>query len=352
MNKFNRMENGSGVLEINGKEQVTPCFFPTLMFNSDRIRKIDDICQNLLPYITRTRLVNYVDLRLNTNFRARRDVLTFVDSGGFRLKEERAIISSQGSRLIWRNEEIRIQDILKKQCQNGDIGNTLDFPISPHANNKNDCVQFNLNSARKSLDKKPDDLFLYGSIQAWDYESAIEYSKEIASYPFDGFAIGGLVQFSREPQKVIDIVAGVRKIIPDEKPVHAFGVASPTLIPILVKLGVDTFDSSSYIRLSLDRKYYLRLCGEKMTVSEEMDKMNAPCFCPICKDNIMSTFAQATIRSYALLSLHNLHEIEAFFRYCRILIAEGRLEILVKSTLKRYGDKFDLQKVRKYLEKD
>jgi tRNA-guanine family transglycosylase len=345
------MKNGTGILNINGKKQETPCFFPTLMFSSEKLRKIDDICQDLLSHICKTRLVNFVDIKLNTNFKVKKHILTFIDSGGFRLKEEGAKILPSKLKIIWNNQEIGIQDVLKMQNEKGDMGNTLDFPIQHNLKNKDKYVLFNLNCAMQSLKVKPDRLFLYGTIQAWNYESAIEYSRRVASLPFDGFAIGGLVQFSNNPQKIIDIVAAVRLVVPKEKPVHVFGVANIDLIPILLKLGVDTFDSSSYIRMSLDRNYYLMLCNKKLPLTTKVASLDLPCFCPICENNQMELFLQTTIRSYALLALHNLHQIESFIRYCRIQMIEGNLDELVYESIQKLGSKIDPNKVFLYMEK-
>jgi len=351
MNEFIRKENGIGILRINGKEQDTPCFFPTLMFNSEKLRKIDDICQDLLSYVCRTRLVNFVDIKVSTNFKIQRHILTFVDSGGFRLKEQRAKILPTQLKIACCGQEIGIEDVLNIQTMNGDIGNTMDFPIQRNLKNKDEYVSFNLNCAIQSLKAKPDRLFLYGSIQAWDYESAIKYSKGLAKFPFDGFAIGGLVQFSRDPQKIIDIVAAVKQMIPKEKPIHAFGIANPALIPILIRLGVDTFDSSSYIRMSLDRKFYLMSCKETLTLSTEMTQIDAPCFCSICENNKMSMFLQDTIRSYAFLALHNLNQIESLFRYCKIRMIEGKLDTLAKTSLRKLASQIDLRRTMEYIKK-
>lgn len=333
---------------MKGKEQITPCFFPTLMFDPNRMRKIDDICQSLLSHVTRTRLVNYVDILVDTNFEVKKHILTFVDSGGYRLKEYGAKIRSKKTVVIWHDKVIDVERVLSTQNENGDIGNTLDFPISSDIRNKTEYVNFNLNSARKSIEKKPDDLFLYGTIQAWDYKSAITYSKKISESQFDGFAIGGLVQFSHSPQKIIDIVAGVTSVIPRDKPVHVFGVTNPILMPILIGLGIDTFDSSSYIRSSLNRKYYLPLCVEKLTISEQTAFLKAPCSCPICRNRNLNIFSQNTIRSYAYLSLHNLHQIVNLIEYCKTMMVQGRLNMLIDGLIKRYGNKFNYNKIKRY----
>ena len=351
MNEFIRRENGTGILKINGKIQETPCFFPTLMFNSEKLRKIDDICQDLISYVSKTRLVNFVDIISDTNFKVKKYMLTFVDSGGFRLKEEGAKIIPSKLKIIWKNKEIGIEDVLSAQKEKGDIGNTLDFPISQTLKNKEDYVTFNLSCAIESLKVKPTQIFLYGSIQAWDYRSAIWYSKRIAKFPFDGFAVGGLVQYSRAPQKIIDIVAAARTVIPKEKPLHAFGIGNPVLIPLLIKIGVDTFDSSSYIRMSLDRKFYLMLCQRKLSLSKEMTKNEIPCFCPVCQSNKIGAFLEDTIKSYALLALHNLQQIESFIRYCRIQIIRGKLDTLVKDSLKKLAPKINLRRTLEYIKK-
>jgi helicase len=77
----------------------------------------------------------------------------------------------------------------------------------------------------------------------------------LAQHPFDGFAIGGLVPRARDWELVASIVGAVRGVIAD-RPLHVFGLGNPTTTTKLFQMGVDSVDSSSYVKLAADGRLW------------------------------------------------------------------------------------------------
>ena len=98
---------------------------------------------------------------------------------------------------------------------------------------------------------------LFACIQAWDAESARKCARELTHFDFDGFAIGGLVPRARDWNLVRGIVESVKAETGD-KPLHVFGLGKPETVHQLFDLGVDSVDSSSYVKMAADG----RLWGE------------------------------------------------------------------------------------------
>lgn len=92
-------------------------------------------------------------------------------------------------------------------------------------------------------------------VQAWDKESAIRCARAYKEKNFDGIAIGGLVPRIRNWKTVSEIVEAVRQEIPD-LPLHIFGIGKPALVERLFEMGVDSVDSSSYVKMAADGKLW------------------------------------------------------------------------------------------------
>jgi predicted RNA-binding protein len=100
-----------------------------------------------------------------------------------------------------------------------------------------------------------------------------------------GVAIGSLVPL-RGRGKYVEmarIITGALRGIPEDRrdtvPIHVFGV-SGDMIPLLAYLGVDSFDSSTYVQASRSLDYY-HPAKRKMVHLLELDGL--PCDCRICR---------------------------------------------------------------------
>ncbi|MCX9074320.1 MAG: tRNA-guanine transglycosylase [Candidatus Methanoperedens sp.] len=237
----------------------------------------------------------------------------FVDSGGL-----------QG-----RLYDLKLNPIEILRIQEGigaDIASTLDIPILPqdnitnlqHANYLKTSIKNAILSSRK---KQREDMLLFAAIHGNDISvmmNTVDYLNKKGN--FDGFAIGGLVAKRSDFRKVVDIVIAVRKKIGD-KPLHVFGLGGPSMIPLLTYLGVDSFDSSSFLKAGSKRIYFVP--GEGSIEFREMEKLNMlPCVCPVCSDK---TFEEVRGKR-KLIALHNLWAICYEIRKLKMKIQDGTLE--------------------------
>lgn len=99
------------------------------------------------------------------------------------------------------------------------------------------------------------DLQLFAPVQAWDAQSARECAREYRGAGFAGVAVGGLVPRAGDLNTVLAIVEAVRSEVGD-LPLHVFGLGKPEVIETLYRAGVDSVDSSSYVRLAADGRLW------------------------------------------------------------------------------------------------
>jgi helicase len=187
---------------------------------------------------------------------------TFIDSGGFAsLFENAKVVEEDGLGILEILTEdgvdrSTVEDVLRFQEEHAEIAATLDFPIPPSMDLEEAELRQRLTiaNARWAIKNRGrEDLLLFACIQAWDVESARRCVDALVDLPFDGFAIGGLVPRARNLELVEGIVRTVRAAI-GERPLHVFGLGKPETLTWLMELGVDSTDSSSYVKMAADGK--------------------------------------------------------------------------------------------------
>lgn len=249
------------------------------------------------------------------------DGLFFVDSGG------------------WQNRlyDLKIDplEILGVQESIGtDIASTLDIPTLPqdsiYTQQNSQYFKSTVSNALKSLrNKEREDMKLYASVHGNNTRfllNTIDYLKRRGS--FDGYAIGGLVAKRSRFYQLVDTILAVRNNIGD-KQLHVFGLGGPSIIPLLVYLGVDSFDSSSFMSAGSRRIYYTLEEGSvKLRRIQETKKL--PCLCPICRTN---SFDEVRAQR-KLIAMHNLWTITYELRELKLHIEEGSLESYLSNRFK------------------
>lgn len=200
----------------------------------------------------------------------------FIDSGGFKLMNSATFGrppeagGSQNEWGIYTNPE----SILDLQLDyGGDIIATLDYPIPQNlepdeveermqasVDNAVTCIEL---LAERAVNPSPG---VYVAIHGHNYEDVHWYVSRFldqiddvdALDAFEGFALGSLVPLSNSPEVLVDIVQGAKDAIPveqeDEIALHVFGI-SGRLCSLLALLGVDSFDSASYIRAARNKRF-------------------------------------------------------------------------------------------------
>jgi len=204
-----------------------------------------------------------------------------------------------------------------------DIASTFDFPFNMREDlGLFEKIERSVNCALetcKDITKKG--LLLFASVHGNDplvLKNVLNYLCK--NEYFDGFAIGSLVPIRSDFRRVIDIIYAARQVVID-KPIHVFGLGGFLTIPLLVYLGVDSMDSTSFIICGGKRRYFVPGYREiSMGSLEEYGEL--PCNCLICSSN-----GYEKVRANrSLITSHNLWALCNELKMVRYAISEGRLE--------------------------
>ena len=277
-----------------------------------------------------------------------------LDSGGFKLLYNTGLDLSE----FGINAETEADDILALQIDMGaEVIASLDYPLPPGLvraeaeKRMNRSLQNAIRVAERIADyQNPPFLYIccHGQTQA-DIE---EYVRKIFDrlqgvLPAFGLAVGSLVPLrgKRDPE-VLDRIFGAIKGIPATErfrtPIHALGV-SGELMPMLAYMGIDSFDSSSYIQAARGLNYSHPETRRKQKIME-LDETS--CTCRICRDVPLGEIhlalsEEARYRKtstgkykseyYAAIALHNFEmEVALLSRMKEAIESGDSLEALVR----------------------
>ena len=277
-----------------------------------------------------------------------------LDSGGFKLLYNAGLDLSE----FGINAETEADDILALQDDlGGDMIASLDYPLPPGLDRAeaerrmNRSLQNAFRVAERISDRrKPPYLYIccHGQSQAdiKDYVRKI-FDRLLGVLPSFGLAVGSLVPLrGKKDSEVLERILGVIKGIPESErgrtPIHAFGV-SGELTPILAYMGIDSFDSTSYIQAARGLNYSHPETRRKQKIMELDETV---CTCRICRDVSLDEMHLALSDAvsyrktstgkykseyYAAIALHNF-EMEAglLSRMKEAIESEDSLEELVR----------------------
>jgi queuine/archaeosine tRNA-ribosyltransferase len=235
-----------------------PAFVPVTTFGEKY--PLDDLIRPYLPRLAPAVMVSAYFLR-DAIDAPDLGVPLFVDSGGFasvfttatvtRTRTGLGVIDYQGRR-------VSPADVLDLQERVADVAFTLDLLIPPSLPTR-DARRFHTLTRANALwalsNRRRTDLPLYGVVQGWDVKAAAELAQEYREAGFEGIAIGGLVPRLSQPDTVDAVIQAVRTAA-GALPVHAFGIGHPDHVARVSKLGVDSVDSSSYVKYAADGRLY------------------------------------------------------------------------------------------------
>lgn len=232
--------------------------------------------------------------------------IIFADSGGFDLQDE--------------TDPPSPEEILKTQKKIGaDIYATLDLPVLPDMNSseKNRRVNKSIEFAKRMSEEKDDNALLFATIHGDDprtIRNSIQHLEKNGE--FDGFALGGMVPIRSNYSKVIDLVLAARDAT--DKHLHVFGLGGLLYQPLLMYLGVDSFDSSAFIRCGSHRRYFVPGFGDH-TMSDFSDLEHLPCACPVCSEHTLDEVKA----SRDLVTQHNLWALTIELRRFKWMMETG-----------------------------
>ena len=234
-----------------------PAYIPVTTFGKKY--PLDDLIRPFLPRLAPAVMVSHYYAKQS---KERLGIPMLVDSGGFASLFKWASIEERSGLGVIRLEGVEESEtmtpeaVLNFQEEVADVAFTLDFPIPPMRAEEEGERRMRLTIANALWalnNRRRRDLPLYACVQGWNVESFTRCARAYVNQPFEGIAIGGLVPRARDQQLIEGIVKAVRELIPD-KPLHVFGLGQPNLVKRLFEFGVDSVDSSSYVKLAADGK--------------------------------------------------------------------------------------------------
>ncbi|WP_336361604.1 tRNA-guanine transglycosylase [Haladaptatus sp. ZSTT2] len=268
---------------------------PTAMVNARAIRRRKPQWERLQHEATLREEMNVPE-----------ETIVFADSGGFDFHSEKL--------------DTTPTETLETQQQIGaDILGTVDLPLNREyrTEKKQRRIQRSIEYALTASDSHDGDELLFASVHGYDPETirnTIRYLDRNGS--FDGFAIGSLVPIRTDYKKTTKLILAARQAT--EKHLHVYGLGGIVYQPLLLYLGVDSFDSSSFIRSAGNRNYLLPgFGGRELGKIEELDRL--PCSCPVCGSR---TFEEVRA-DRGLLTIHNLWALAIELRRFRYMVAAG-----------------------------
>ena len=290
------------------------------------------------------------------------DAPMFLDSGGFKLLYNAGLSLSE----FGIHKETEADDILDFQLSlGGDIIASLDYPLPPGLVRSEAEVRmdrslqnaFRVAERLADMDNPP---YLYICCHGQSREDIQNYVTQVferlTEAPSFGLAVGSLVPLRGDnDSEVLSRICGVLDAIPesvrDRIPIHAFGV-SGNLTPVLAYLGVDSFDSTSYIQAARSLSYSHPETGKKLKILE-LDSME--CTCRVCQESCLEEMQQAFMAAksyrrtstgqyksyyYAKIALHNFEmEVKTLDNMVQAIEADNSLEALVRHASKARGVK-------------
>jgi 7-cyano-7-deazaguanine tRNA-ribosyltransferase len=332
-----------------GRVVDTPAFFPVVdplrqEVPLNDIEKVGfkQIITNAYLALKRSKDSVYKDIHQILGWRN----AIMMDSGGYQILE-------YGDINVTQDEVLEFQKLSKT-----DIGVILDVPtgLSSWEEAKKTVIE-TLARAKKALnviDPVNDEILWVLPIQGGAHLDLLEYSaRESDKLPYKMLALGSPTVFLERYKYdiIVEMIYTVKKNVNPAKPLHLFGAGHPLIIPFAIALGVDTFDSASYIFYARDGRYMTETGVYRI---EELDYL--PCSCPICRKYTIEEIRELDhAERTRLLALHNLYVIKKVIEETKQAIREGRLwellERFSRNHPKAYATFLKFRKYYKLLEK-
>jgi len=291
-----------GEIECVHENVITPCYIPVVPFldSSDDSIRTENITKSFpkKPGLSQVLLHNK-DGKLSKSQKEKLSTkihethpqyegALFLDSGGFKL-------------IRMDIEDMPFKEVFDIQKDvGGDIFFTLDYPII-----KDMPFPMQIKRANKSLDNAikalqyrkdlwgtaTDKPIVYVAVHGTSTQFVRDYLEEffrllkkhdLEDVPF-GFAHGSLVPLKHRRYLVLDFLYETKMVLKekdmlDKVPIHAFGI-SGSLIPHLGLLGIDTFDSASYLLSAGNHQIFDPETLETISFMEKEDSVEKGKYC-------------------------------------------------------------------------
>ena len=306
-----------GRLGVNGKTLETPTLMPVVNPNNPVI-PVKDLIGEFKAKVLMTNA--YIFLK-NEDLKKRvlaegihktlgaKDCVVATDSGSYQLMVYGAVETS--------NKEI----IEFQEGIGSDIGSFLDIPTLPDAFKGRAEEQLRV-TLERAWEARDAGFVVNAGCQGGRFLDLRAKCANQLGKDFDLVAVGGIVPLleSYRFKDLVDVIATVKKNIPLNRPVHAFGLGHPMVFGLAVALGCDLFDSASYVLYAKQGRYMTPNGTEKI---EKLEYIS--CTCPVCSKHGIDLKALPDIDRVREVARHNLYVSQAELREIKQHISEGSL---------------------------
>jgi len=297
----------------------TPILFPVRNIgkrSSDNTPEYADTIPDLTTGMVNTRSIRQRDPQWNRiqdgasireEMGVPEETVLFADSGGFDFSDGE--VDTTPERVLETQQAIE-----------ADIFGTVDLPLSRENRDAENQrrIEESTRYALEASDKHDGDEPLFASVHGYDPETVRNTLKYLdRNGDFDGYALGSMVPIRTDYEKVTKLVLAARKAT--EKHLHVYGLGGIVYQPLLLYLGVDSFDSTAFIRSAGNRNFLIPgFGGEELRNIEELEYL--PCSCPVCSSHTYSEIRE----NRELLTRHNLWALVTELRRFRYVAASGK----------------------------
>jgi 7-cyano-7-deazaguanine tRNA-ribosyltransferase len=237
------------------------------------------------------------------------ETIVFADSGGFDFQSEDVDTTPE-------------RTLETQRAIEADIYGTVDVPLSRENRDFENQrrIERSTKYALEASDSHEGEALLFASVHGYEPDTVANTLRYLENNgEFDGYALGSMVPIRTEHKKVTRLILSARRAT--DKHLHVYGLGGIVYLPLLLYLGVDSFDSSAFIRSAGNRNYLLPgFGGTELHQIEDMERL--PCSCPVCCSQPLDD-----IRAERdLLTRHNLWALATELRRFRFM-AESKTDV-------------------------
>ena len=305
-----------GRLELNGKRIETPALMPVynpkkpLITTKELQEEFNsDILMTNSYIILRDKELKKKVLKKGIHKHLGFNGIVATDSGSYQLM-------SYGNVLTTNEKIIKFQEEI-----GSDIGSFLDIPSMPDAYKPRAEEQLGT-TLERAKEATNAGFVVNAGIQGSTYLDLRKRAAKSIGKDFELCAIGGIVKLMEEYRfaDLVDIIATVKKNIPSNRVVHAFGLGHPISFSIAVALGCDLFDSAAYALYAQGNRYMTENGTKRL---EELEYL--PCSCPVCNKHGIGLKELPEEKRIKELARHNLYVTNEELSRVKEAIREGSL---------------------------
>lgn len=275
------------------------------------------------------------------------------DSGGFQIFSLQSINQVSEQQATFRSHidgaivnltpehSIEIQEAL-----GSDVAMVLDHVVAlpATADEVQDAMARSIRWAKRCLEAASrDSQARFAIVQGGlDAELRVQCATELASMPFEGFAVGGL-SVGEAPSEMYRVTAATCPVLPENKPRYLMGVGRPIDLLESVARGIDLFDCVMPTRNGRNALAFTDAGQLKLRNAvhrEDRQPLDPDCSCLACRHSrgyIRHLFNAGEMLGPILLSIHNLTYYQRIMAQAREAIEEDRFDDYLQQKRRGWG---------------